>query len=364
MFDIAIVGAGFSGLTLAERFSSLGRKVIVVENRDHIGGNAHDYYDGNGIVIHKYGAHIFHTNDKQVYDYLSNFTEWREYIHKTAAYVDGKLVPFPINRKTLEILYGKDALKDGVEAFINSVRENIPQPKNAEENIVSRMGWDIYEKFFRGYTEKQWGRSPAELSPMVTNRIPIRYDDDDRYFSDKYQVMPKNGYDSMFWNMVRKGDFPVLLNTDWHEFENELDYRRLIYTGPIDRFFNYKFGKLPYRSIDFKFTLHKKEHFQPVASVKFSRDFKFTRRIEFKYITGQKHHYTITSEEFPKSDGDPFYPIPAEDAQDLYRKYRQEADRLKDVRFVGRLASYRYYNMDQCVAAALTEFRNLVDSGW
>lgn len=363
-FDIAIVGAGFSGLTLAERFSSIGRKVIVVEQRDHIGGNAHDYYDENGIVIHKYGAHIFHTNDKNVYDYLSNFTEWREYVHRTAAYVDGKLVPFPINKKTLELLYGEEALRDGVEAYINRVRENIPQPKNAEENIVSRMGRDLYEKFFRGYTEKQWGRSPKELSAMVTNRIPLRYDDDDRYFSDRYQVMPKHGYDRMFWNMIRKGKFPVMLNADWHKISGEIGHKHLIYTGPIDRYFDYKYGKLPYRSIDFKFTLHKKEFFQPVASVKYSSDFDFTRRIEFKHITGQKHHYTVTSEEYPKSEGDPFYPIPAEDAQALYRKYREDADRTENVKFVGRLATYRYYNMDQVVASALTEFKNLAGQGW
>ncbi len=364
MYDIAIVGAGYSGLTLAERFSDLGRKVIVIEKRNHIGGNAYDYYDENGIVVHKYGAHIFHTNDKNVFDYLSKFTEWREYIHKTSAYVNGKLVPFPINRKTLETLYGEEALKDGVGAFIESVREDIPQPKNAEENIVSRMGRDIYEKFFKGYTTKQWGRSPKELSPIVTNRIPIRYDYDERYFSDSYQVMPKRGYEEMFWNMIKKGGFPVILGADWHNVEDEIDYKHLIYTGPIDRYFNYKFGKLPYRSIEFKFKLHKKEYYQPVASIKYSNDYDFTRRIEFKYITGQMHPYTVTSEEYPKSEGDPFYPIPAEDALLLYDKYRKEAEKLKDVRFVGRLATYRYFNMDQVVASALNEFQKLVNLGW
>lgn len=365
MFDVAIVGAGFTGLTMAERFSSIGRKVIVIESRDHIGGNAHDYFDEHGIVIHKYGAHIFHTNDKNVYDYLSNFTEWREYIHRTSAYADGKIVPFPINSETLEILYGKEALKNGVQKYLDSVKVNIPQPKNAEENIISRMGWDLYEKFFKGYTEKQWGREPSELSPVVTSRIPIRYDRDDRYFSDKYQVMPKYGYDHMFWNMVNSGKFPVMLNTDWHKIQDEIDHRHLIYTGPIDRYFDYKYGKLPYRSIDFKFTFHRKEHFQPVASVKYSsKEFPFTRRIEFKYITGQEHPYTVTSEEFPKAEGDPFYPVPAEDAQEIYKKYQKEAEKNPEVRFIGRLASYRYYNMDQVVASALSEFKRLRESGW
>ncbi len=364
MYDIAIVGAGFSGLTLAERFSSIGRKVIVIESRNHIGGNAHDSYDEHGILIHNYGAHIFHTNDGVVYDYLSNFTSWREYVHKTASYIDGQLVPFPINKKTLEILYGKDALKEGVEKYLKKVRVHIPQPKNSEENIISRMGWDLYNKFFKGYTEKQWGRKPSELSPLVTNRIPIRLDYDDRYFSDKYQVMPENGYDTLFWNMVKKGKFPVILNADWHEIQNEIDHTHLIYTGPIDRFFNYKFGKLPYRSIDFEYTFHEKEFFQPVASVKFSNDFDYTRRIEFKYITGQKHPNSVTSVEYPKEEGDPYYPIPAEDALNLYRKYQKEASKLDNVKFVGRLATYKYYNMDQVVAAALTEFKNLTSLGW
>lgn len=364
MYDIAVVGAGFSGLTLAERFSSVGRKVIVIESRDHIGGNAHDYYDKNGIINHKYGAHIFHTNDTDVIKYLSLFTEWRNYIHRTAAYYNGQLFPFPINARTLEMLYGKDALKDGVKAYLDKVKVDISQPRNAEENIIARMGWDLYEKFFKGYTEKQWGRKPSELSPVVTSRIPIRYDYDDRYFSDRYQVMPKLGYDHMFWNMVETGKFPVLLNTDWHAIQKEISHSHLIYTGPIDRYFDYKYGKLPYRSIDFKLTFHKVEYYQPVASIKFSSDFAYTRRIEFKYITGQKHPYTVTSEEFPKGDGDPFYPIPAEDSQELYRKYKSDADKLKDVRFVGRLATYRYYNMDQVVASALTAFRNLVKEGW
>lgn len=362
MYDIAVVGAGFSGLTLAERFSSIGRKVIVVESRDHIGGNAYDSYDEHGILIHNYGAHIFHTNDEKVFRYLSNFTQWREYIHRTAAYVDGKLVPFPINAKSLEILYGKEALKEGVQAFLEKVKVPISQPKNAEENIVSRMGWDIYNKFFRGYTEKQWGRKASELSPMVTDRIPIRYDSDDRYFSDKFQVMPKYGYNSLFRNMVKKGGFPVVLNADWHKLD--LDYEKLIYTGPIDRYFEFKYGKLPYRSIEFKYTFHKMDQYQPVASIKYSNDYKYTRRIEFKYITGQEHPHTVTSVEYPRSSGDPFYPIPAEDAQNLYRKYKAEAEKLDNVRFVGRLATYRYYNMDQVVASALKEFSNLVEQGW
>lgn len=364
MYDVAIVGAGFSGLTLAERFSSIGRKVIVVESRNHIGGNAHDSFDEHGILIHNYGAHIFHTNDDLVFNYLSKFTNWREYVHKTSSYVDGRLLPFPINRKTLEILYGEEALKDGVEKYIEKVKVNIPQPKNAEENIISRMGWDLYNKFFKGYTEKQWGRKPSELSPMVTNRIPIRYDYDDRYFSDKYQVMPEKGYDNLFWNMVKQGGFPVMLNTDWHKVHDDFKYKHLIYTGPIDRFFNFKFGKLPYRSLDFEYTFHEEEYYQPVASVKFSNDFDYTRRIEFKYITGQKHPHSVTSVEYPKSDGDPYYPIPADDALNLYKEYQNEAHKLKNVRFVGRLATYKYYNMDQVVAAALTEFKKLISIGW
>lgn len=364
MYDVAIVGAGFSGSVLAERFASAGRKVVVVDQRSHIAGNAHDYYDRNGIMIHAYGAHIFHTNDANVFNYLSKFTEWREYTHRALSYVDGQLLPIPINRKTLEMLYGPDAVKDGALKFLDSVRVRIDNPKNAEENVISRVGQDLYEKFFKGYTEKQWGRPATQLRPSVTARIPVRDDYDDRYFTDKYQAMPLHGYTEMFRKILDHPNITLKLQKNWKDISSDLDYKKLIYTGPVDEYFDHCYGKLEYRSLRFKFKLHHEEYVQPVAGIKYPNDHDYTRTIEFKHLTGQEHPYTVTSEEYPESEGDPYYPIPADDTEELYSRYREDATKLNDVRFVGRLGTYRYYNMDQCVAAALHEFKYLTGKGW
>ena len=364
MYDIAIVGAGFSGSVLAERFSSEGRKVIVVEKRQHTGGNAYDHYDENGILLHDYGAHIFHTNDEKVFSYLSKFTEWRLYQHKSMAMVDGQLVPFPINRKTLEMLYGTEALKDGVEEFLSNVKKNILNPKNAEENVIARVGTELYEKFFKGYTEKQWGRPASTLRPSVTARIPVRDNYDDRYFTDKYQVMPLHGYHNLFKHLLNNPRINLMLNTDWKDVKDIIPYKKLIFTGPVDEYFNYIYGKLKYRSLQFKYRLYHKEYVQPVAGVKYSSNYDFTRTIEFKHLTGQKHEFTLVSEEYPSSDGEPYYPVPADDTEELYKKYKKEADKLDNVKFVGRLATYKYYNMDQVVASALSEFEKLIQMGW
>lgn len=364
MFDIAIVGAGFSGSVLAERFASIGRKVLLVERRGHTGGNAYDHYDENGILVHDYGAHIFHTNDVTVFDYLSKFTEWRYYQHRSLSYVDGQLVPLPINRKTLELLYGVEALKNGVEAFLNQVKKDIKNPKNAEENVLSRVGEELYQKFFKGYTEKQWGRPAKELRPSVTARIPVRNNYDDRYFTDKFQVMPAHGYHILFGNLLRNSNIKIMLNTSWDEVKDEITFKKLIFTGPVDEFFQYAYGKLAYRSLKFKHKLYHKKYVQPVAGIKYSSDYEFTRTIEFKHLTGQEHEYTIVSEEYPTADGDPYYPIPSEDTETLYQKYKEAAEKLDDVVFVGRLATYKYYNMDQVVASALSEFKKLSKKGW
>lgn len=364
MFDIAIVGAGFSGSVLAERFASIGRKVIVVEKRGHIGGNAYDHYDKSGILVHDYGAHIFHTNDENVFRYLSNFTEWRNYQHKSLAYVDGQLVPIPINLRTIEMLYGPEATKNGMEKFLEKRRSDIPTPRNAEEAVLSKVGEELYNKFYKGYTEKQWGRSARDLRPSVTGRIPVRDNYDDRYFTDKYQVMPLHGYHVMFQNMFNKRNIKLMLNTDWKEVSEIIPHKKLIYTGPIDEYFDSMFGKLQYRSLKFVHKLYYQEQVQPVTGIKYSSNYDFTRTIEFKHLTGQKHPFTIVSEEYPTSEGDPYYPVPADDTEKLYAKYKAEGDKLEDVRFIGRLATYRYYNMDQVVASALTEFNRLLNSGW
>lgn len=364
MYDIVIVGSGFSGSVLAERFSNIHRKVLVVEKRSHVGGNAYDHYDENGILIHDYGAHIFHTNDQKVFNYLSNFTEWRNYQHKSLAMVDGQLVPFPINRNTLEMLYGKEALKDGVESFLSKVRTSIQFPRNAEENVINRVGTELYEKFFKGYTEKQWGRSAKDLRPSVTARIPVRDNYDDRYFTDKYQVMPLHGYHTLFNRMLNRDNIHLMLNTKWQDIKDFIPFKRLIFTGPIDEYFDYIYGRLEYRSLKFKYRLYTEEYVQPVAGIKYSDNYDFTRTIEFKHLTGQKHEYTVVSEEYPTSEGEPYYPIPAEDTEETYKHYKEEAEKIENVKFIGRLATYRYYNMDQVVASALSEFEKLVSIGW
>lgn len=364
MYDIVVVGSGFSGSVLAERFANEGRKVLVVEKRDHIAGNAYDHYDQNGILIHEYGAHIFHTNDETVFHYLSNFTEWRIYQHKALAFADGQFVPLPINKKTIEMLYGPDAVKEGVGVFLDKVKQKIENPKNAEENVLSRIGDELYKKFFKGYTEKQWGRSAKELRPSVTARIPVRENYDDRYFTDKYQVMPSNGYTELFRKMLSDEKINIMLKTNWNEIKDSIPYKKLIYTGPIDEYFNHKYGKLAYRSLKFKYKLYFREYMQPVAGIKYSSNYDFTRTIEFKHLTGQKHPFTVVSEEYPTDEGEPYYPVPADDTEIIYRKYKKEAENLDDVKFVGRLATYRYYNMDQAVAAALSEFEKLKSIGW
>lgn len=364
MFDIAIVGAGFSGSVMAERFASLGRRVVVLDKRQNIGGNAFDFYDRNGIMIHKYGPHFFHTNDRKVFEYLSRFTEWRQFRNRSLSYVDGKLVPFPINRKTLEMLYGEKALENGVQDFLSRVRLDIKTPRNAEENVTSRIGRELFEKFFAGYTEKQWGIPASQLRASVTARIPVIDDYNEDYFSDRYQVIPLHGYTSLFNRMLDSKNIKVMLQTSWEDVSNLFSGLKLIYTGPVDEYFNYKYGHLPYRSLHFKYHFHEKEYVQEVPSIKYPNDFEYTRTTEFKHITGQKHPHTVTSEEYPSASGDPYYPIPSDEAENLYMKYRKEAESLDNVRFIGRLGTYRYYNMDQCVAAALHEFDLLREKGW
>lgn len=353
MFDYLVVGAGFSGAVLAERLANDGYKVLICDKRPHVGGNAYDHYDDAGILVHKYGPHIFHTNSRDVFDYLSKFTEWRQYEHRVLASVDGQLVPIPINLHTVNTLYGLNLTAFELEKFFESVAEKRDKVRTSEDVVVSKVGRELYEKFFRGYTRKQWDLDPSDLDASVTSRVPVRTNRDCRYFTDTYQAMPLRGYTRMFENMLDHKNIFVMLNCDYREIEKHIPYAEMIYTGPVDAYFDYRYGKLPYRSLEFKFETHDRPTFQKTGTVNYPNEHLYTRITEFKYLTGQEHSKTSIVYEFPRAEGDPYYPVPRPENSLLYKKYQALADATPDVHFVGRLATYKYYNMDQCVAAAL-----------
>jgi UDP-galactopyranose mutase len=359
-FDDLIVGAGFAGSVLAERLASqLGRRVLIVDKRSHIGGNAYDRYDDEGILVHPYGPHIFHTNSADVFDYLSKFTAWRPYQHRVLASVDGQLVPMPINLDTVNRLYGLSLAAPALEAFFESVAEPRERIVTSEDVVVSKVGRDLYNKFFRGYTRKQWGLDPSELDASVTARVPTRLNRDDRYFTDTFQAMPQHGYTRMFESMLRHPNIKVMLNTDYREIVHLVPWQHMIYTGPIDAFFDYRYGKLPYRSIEFQHRTLRQEQFQAVGTVNYPNDYAYTRITEFKHITGQSSAHTSIVYEYPRDDGDPYYPVPRPQNGELYKRYQSLAEITPDVTFVGRLATYKYYNMDQVVGQALATFKKL-----
>lgn len=361
MFDYLIVGAGFAGSVLAERLATqAGKRVLVVEKRNHVGGNAYDCLDDAGILVHKYGPHIFHTNSAEVFAYLSQFTQWRPYQHRVLASVAGRLVPIPINLDTINLLYGTRFTSFELEQFFASVAEPRDTIRTSEDVVVSRVGRELYELFFKHYTRKQWGLDPSELDASVTSRVPVRTNRDDRYFTDTYQAMPLHGYARMFERMLSHPNIKILLNADFREVREVIPYRELIYTGPIDELFDFRFGKLPYRSIEFQFqTLDTRRH-QPVAVVNYPTEYAYTRVTEFKHLTGQVHAKTTLVTEYPCSDGDPYYPVPRSENAELYRRYRALADATPGLHLVGRLATYQYLNMDQVVAQALAVFDRIV----
>jgi UDP-galactopyranose mutase len=361
-YDYLIVGAGFAGSVLAERLASQhGARVLLIDRRDHVGGNAYDEKNSDGILYHKYGPHIFHTNSEQVVDYLSQFTEWRPYEHRVLAYVRGQMVPIPINRDTLNLLFDANLVTDDDAArYLASRAEPVADIETSEDVVINAVGRELYELFFRGYTRKQWGLDPSELDKQVTSRIPTRTNTDDRYFGDTFQAMPLNGYTAMFQTMLDHPLIEVRTGVDFRDVRDAVDADHIIYTGPIDEYFDFRFGKLPYRSLKFDHQTLQQEQFQPVAVVNYPcEEVPFTRISEYKHLTGQQSPVTTVTYEYPSAEGDPYYPIPRPENQDLFKRYEALADATDNVTFVGRLATYRYYNMDQIVGQALATFRRM-----
>src|SRR5690242_5151697 len=354
MFDYLIVGAGFAGSVLAERLAAgSNKKVLLCDKRPHIGGNAYDHYNDDGLLVHKYGPHIFHTNSREVFEYLSQFTEWRSYQHQVLASVDGQLVPIPINLNTINQLYGLNLTSFQVEEFFQAAAEKREPIRTSEDVVVNRVGRELYEKFFRGYTRKQWGLDPSELDATVTARVPVRTNRDDRYFTDTYQVMPLRGYTRMFERMLMHPNIKILINADYRQVRDMIPHREVIYTGPIDEFFDYRFGRLPYRSLEFKFETLNVPVAQEAPVINYPNENAYTRITEFKYLTGQEHAKTTLVYEYARATGDPYYPVPQPANAALYKKYQELADATPGVQFLGRLGTYKYYNMDQVVAQAL-----------
>ena len=365
MADILIIGAGISGATLAERYANDGKKVLVIEKRDHIAGNCYDHYDENGILVSKYGAHLFHTNDAEVWEYVNQFGEWYPWEHRVVARVDDKTVPIPVNISTVNILFGENLeTEEQMKQWLEANRIPFETPANGEEAVLNRVGPVLYDKMFKHYTKKQWDKYPAELHASVLERIPVRSSYDDRYFSDTYQALPKGGYTKVFENMLSHPNITVLLNTDYFDVKDHYDgYEKLFYTGPIDRFFEFEeelTAKLEYRSINFVTEQVDAEYFQENSVVNYpGREVEFTRIVEYKHFGNQKSAKTSIVKEFTVDEGDPYYPVPNEKNQLIYEKYKARADQLTDVYFVGRLANYKYFNMDQAFKNALDLYRTL-----
>lgn len=361
-YDYLVVGAGFAGSVLAERLAADGgKRVLVCDRRSHIGGNAYDHYDAAGIMVHKYGPHIFHTNSEEIVSYLSRFTAWRPYEHRVLVSVGDKRLPMPINRTTLNGLYGLDLRDDAeTEAFLHSRAEPVDTICSARDVVVNQVGSDLYRTFFEGYTRKQWGIDPSELDKSVTARVPTRCGIDDRYFLDRFQAMPRDGYTAMFENMLDHDRIDLALGTDYRDLHKGQMAPRIIYTGPIDEYFGQRFGPLPYRSLRFRHETIDQRRFQPVAVVNYPDPaVPYTRITEYKHLTGQVHSKTSITYEFPQAEGDPYYPIPRPENAALYKRYAALAEDHPEVSFVGRLGTYRYYNMDQVVGQALATYRRM-----
>lgn len=366
-YQIVIVGAGISGATLAERYAKLGKKVLVIEKRNHIGGNCFDYYNSDGILVSKYGAHLFHTNYDEVWEYVRDFSEWYFYEHRVLAKVDGMLVPIPVNITTVNKLFGLNIQnEEEMKQWLAKVQIKNEDPQNGKEAALARVGKVLYQKMFKHYTKKQWDKYPEELDASVLNRIPVRTNFDDRYFSDTYQYLPQGGYTQLFRKMLTHPNITVALNTDFFSIRSAIHgYEKLFYTGPIDQFFDFKFQleqKLEYRSINFVHETLDQEYFQQNSVINYPNENAFTRIVEYKHITKQQHLKTTIVKEYTSDEGEPYYPVPNPDNQKIYNMYKRETEKLSNIYFVGRLANYKYFNMDEAFKNALDLFTQLVQA--
>ncbi len=363
-FKYVVVGAGLSGITVAERIATqLHENVLIIEKRNHIGGNVYDEYDEANILVQRYGPHTFHTDDKYVFDYICQYCKWHEYQHRVLSYVDGNYVPFPISLETINSLYNLNLSEDEVSDFFEKKKIRIDNIKTSEDVVLSQVGEDIYEKFFKHYTIKQWGVDPSELDSSVIGRVAFRKNRDTRYFTDKYQGNPYGGYTKMCYRMIKHPEIKVMLNTDYKEIIHDIEYEKLIYTGPLDYYFDYCLGKLEWRSINLVFETHNCVSYQPSASTRWPKDYEYTRITEFKKMTGQKSDLTTILKEIPCEGEEPFYPIPSEKWIKLAERYRDMASKEENVYFVGRLAEYKYYDMDDVIRRALDIFLDIVNKG-
>jgi UDP-galactopyranose mutase len=370
MFDWMVVGAGFAGAILAERLAALrDERVLVIDRRDHVAGNAFDEPDAAGVLVHRYGPHIFHTNSEAVFAHLSRFTDWRPYEHRVLAEIRSPVtgaemrVPIPINLDTINRLYGLALTEAEVEAWLAARAETPAEIRSSEDVVVAKVGRELYELFFRGYTRKQWALDPSALDKSVAARVPTRTNRDDRYFTDRFQAMPRDGYTAMFRRILDHPNITVRTGMDFATARRRFRFRRLIWTGPVDEYFDFRFGRLPYRSLRFRHETLDREWALPTGTVNHPAEATpYTRVSEYKWMTGQRHKRTSITYEYPSAEGDPYYPIPRPENQALYKRYEALADAEADTWFVGRLATYRYYNMDQVVGQALATFDRIVRS--
>jgi UDP-galactopyranose mutase len=357
--DVLVVGAGFAGTVSARKLAEeRGLSVLVIDRRPHVAGNAYDALDEHGVLVHRYGPHIFHTNAEKVVEFLSRFTEWRPYEHRVVAEVDGRFVPMPINRRTVNALHDLElADEQETAAYLASLAEPREAMHTSEDSVVAKVGRDLYERLFQGYTRKQWDLDPSQLHASVCARIPVRANDDDRYFTDSFQQMPADGYTAMFERMLDHPNITVRTGVEYVEVEDRYAGIPLVWTGPIDAFFGYRYGQLPYRSLRFEHEVRATPDgrlVQPTGTINYPNErIPYTRVTEYRQLTGQVAETSTLAYEFPSAEGDPYYPIPRPENRELYHRYEQLADANPDVLFVGRLARYQYLNMDQVVAGAL-----------
>ena len=364
--DCLIVGAGFAGAICARELAEAGHRVMVIDKRPHIAGNAHDRLDAAGVLVHLYGPHVFHTNSEKVFEYLSRFTEWRPYEHRVLAVPDarcGRAYPLPINRTTINALYGLSLDEAGVAAFLERSREPRSSVATSEDVVLDSVGPDLCNKFFRGYAKKQWGVDLSQLAGGAAARIPTRTGDDDRCFGDRFQAMPLHGYTKLFERLLDHPAIEVRTGLSYQQIVASVDCRTTVFTGPIDEYYEHRFGRLPYRSLRFEHEhLAGTSRYQSVGTVNFPNDHDYVRVTEFKHLTGQRHAGTSIVREYPTAEGDPCYPIPSAANEALFKRYEALAEAESDVHFVGRLAQYRSHDIDQVVAAALALSRRLIES--